>query len=132
MDKNIIITATVLSLIFGQGPPAGQTTSAKTGQNKPTEPPKMKPMEEALKNTKEIPGLITLYQDTTSGKLYMLIKKDNLDKEYIHFIYGANGHNNTGITRGWPYYSKVIKLKKYFTRIAVSYTHLTLTTICSV
>ena len=117
MDKNIIITATVLSLIFGQGPPAGQTTGAKTGQNKPTEPPKMKPMEEALKNTKEIPGLITLYQDTTSGKLYMLIKKDNLDKEYIHFIYGANGHNNTGITRGWPYYSKVIKLKKYFTRI---------------
>ena len=88
MDKNIIITATVLSLIFGQGPPAGQTTGAKTGQNKPTEPPKMKPMEEALKNTKEIPGLITLYQDTTGGKLYMLIKKTTLIKN-IYTLYMA-------------------------------------------
>ena len=61
MVKNIAITATAFSLILGQAPPTGQTVGAKPGQNKPAEPPKMKPMEEALKNTKEIPGLITLY-----------------------------------------------------------------------
>jgi len=47
MFKTIVITATALSLIFGQDPTAGQTTGATTGQNKPAEPPKMKPMEEA-------------------------------------------------------------------------------------
>ena len=50
MFKTIIITATALSLTFGQAPTAGQTTDATTGQNKPAEPPKMNPMEEALKN----------------------------------------------------------------------------------
>ena len=73
MFKTIVITATALSLIFGQDPAAGQTTGATTGQNKPAEPPKMKPMEEALKNKKEIPGLFTLYQDTINGKLFMLV-----------------------------------------------------------
>ena len=49
--------------------------------------PKKKTMEEALKNTIEKAGLFNLYQDTTSGKTYMLIKKTQLGKEFIHFVF---------------------------------------------
>ena len=117
MFKTIVITATALSLIFGQDPAAGQTTGATTGQNKPAEPPKMKPMEEALKNKKEIPGLFTLYQDTTNGKLFMLVKKEQIGKEYVHFIHGLNGQLNAGVFKGSYRGSTVITLKQYFNRI---------------
>ena len=54
-------------------------------------------MEEALKNTKEIPGLVSMHQDTTNGKLFMVINKDQLDKEYIHFVHYLNGTVNAGV-----------------------------------
>ena len=117
MFKTIVITVTALSFIFVQDPTVGQTTGATTGQNKPAEPPKMKPMEEALKNKKEIPGLFTLYQDTTNGKLFMLVKKEQIGKEYVHFIHGLNGQLNAGVFKGSYRGSTVITLKQYFNRI---------------
>ena len=116
MVKFFSIAFTAISLTVAQAPDGGQPKSEDI-QNKPTKPTKKISMEEAKKNTVEMPGLITLYQDTTNGKMYMLIKKEQLDKEYIHFVYGKNGQNNTGVNRGWPYSSKVIKLKRYFTRV---------------
>ena len=84
---------------------------------KPPEKQKKKTMEEALKNTKEIPGLFTIYQDSTNGKLYMLIAKEQLDKEYIHFVHGLNGQLNAGVFKGSYRGSKIIKLNRYFNRV---------------
>jgi len=117
MVRTLIIISTLVVHIFAQPAANPNQPPPGGGQQKPAEPPKKKSMEEALKNKKEIPGFFTLYQDTTNGKLFMLVKKEQLNKEYIHFVYGADGHNNAGVARGWPYYSRVIKLKKYFTRI---------------
>ena len=109
----ILMTA----FVFGQEPNPDQATSAGAAPGKTPAPPKKKTMEEALKNTKEIPGLITMYQDTTNGKLYMLIKKDQLDKEYIHFVHRLNGSVNAGVFKGWYDDPRVIKLHRYFNRI---------------
>ena len=116
MVKFFLIVFISISSMVAQAPDAGQPKPEDI-QNKSTKPIKKISMEEAKKNTVEMPGLITLLQDTTNGKMYMLIKKEQLDKEYIHFVYGKNGQNNTGVNRGWPYSSKVIKFKRYFTRI---------------
>ena len=72
----------ISSLLYSQEAKAeeGKPTHAK--QPKAIEKPKKKTMEEALKNTIEKAGLFNLYQDTTSGKTYMLIKKDQLEKEF--------------------------------------------------
>ncbi len=37
------------------------------------------------KSSKKIEGLFTIFQDTVSGNLKMLIKKNQLDKDYIYF-----------------------------------------------
>ena len=89
----MIFTTLVLMLTFSfaQDPTTGQTPTVTVGDPKPAEPPKKKTMEEALKDKKEIPGLFTLYQDTTNGKLSMLIKKDQIGQEFIHFVHGLNG-----------------------------------------
>ena len=152
MVRTLIVISTLVVHIFAQPPANPNQPPPGGGQQKPAEPPKKKSMEEALKNKKEIPGFFTLYQDTTSGKLFMLVKKDQLNKEYIHFVHGLNGQLNAGVFKGSYGGAKVIKLNRYFNRIefevqnnalyfdpenplhrsadanAVSYTHLTLPT----
>ena len=87
MVKYFILASMISSLLYSQEAKAEEKpTPAK--QPKATEKPKKKTMEEALKNTIEKAGLFNLYQDTTSGKTYMLIKKDQLEKEFIHFVHG--------------------------------------------
>tara|TARA_B110000438_G_scaffold65133_1_gene65724 strand:+ start:2654 stop:5197 length:2544 start_codon:yes stop_codon:yes gene_type:complete len=103
------------SMVAQNQPPLSQP--GVVGQIKPQEAPKKKSMEEALKNKKEITGLFTLYQDTTSGKLFMLVKKDQVNKEYIHFVHGVNGQINAGVFKGNYRGSRVVKLVRYFNRI---------------
>jgi len=116
MIKFFITTLTGFSILLGQAEIPNPTASAGTPQQT-TPPSKKKTMEEALKDKKEIQGLFTLYQDTTSGKVSMLIKKDQLGKEFIHFVHGVNGHLNAGVFKGNYRGARVIKLNKYFNRV---------------
>ena len=117
MVRTLIVISTLVVHIFAQPAANPNQPPPGGGQQKPAEPPKKKSMEEALKNKKEIPGFFTLYQDTTSGKLFMLVKKDQLNKEYIHFVHGLNGQLNAGVFKGSYGGAKVIKLNRYFNRI---------------
>ena len=47
----------------------------------------------------------------------MLIKKDQLNREYIHFVHGLNGQLNAGVFKGSYRGAKIFKLKKYFNRV---------------
>ena len=87
-----------------------------SGHKKPS-PPKIKNMEEGLKGKKEIPGLITLYQDTATGKMSMVLKNDQLGKEFIYFVHARDGQRNSGVLRGVYRGSKIITLNRYFNRI---------------
>ena len=107
----------IFTFSFAQDSAGGQTPTAKAGKIKPAEAPKKKSMEEALKNKKEIAGLFTLYQDTTNGKLSMLIAKEQLEKEFIHFVHGLNGQINAGVLKGGYRGARVMKLNRYFNRI---------------
>ena len=99
--KTLYITLVLIfTFSFSQDSAGGQTPEATAGKIKPAEAPKKKSMEEALKNKKEIAGLFTLYQDTTNGKLSMLIAKEQLEKEFIHFVHGLNGQINAGVLKG--------------------------------
>lgn len=74
-------------------------------------------IKDLVKATKAYEGLFTFYQDTTSGKLYMEIKKDQIDKEFIHFAYMENGVLDAGVFKGAYRGSKIFRIKKYFNRI---------------
>ena len=118
MQKFFLTIIFLYSFSFTQPPGEGVGGKGKETQDKPSsETQKKKTMEEALKNKKEIPGYFTMYQDTVSGKLFMLIKKDQIDQEYIHFVHGLNGQVNTGIIKGSYSRARVIKLNRYFNRV---------------
>ncbi|MCS6903793.1 MAG: zinc-dependent metalloprotease [Bacteroidia bacterium] len=74
-------------------------------------------IEEKIKSCRAYKGLFTLYQDTINGTTYMLIKKEQLEKEYIYFCYVENGIVETGHFRGNFRDNKIFKLSRYFDRI---------------
>ena len=115
MKKKSLLYILALSFLVSQNLTENKPPEGAPG--KPPVPPKKKTMEEALKNKKEIEGLFTLYQDLENGKLYMLIKEDQLGKEFIHFVHGLNGQLNAGVFKGNYRGSRIFKLMRYFNRI---------------
>ncbi|MBU2930230.1 zinc-dependent metalloprotease [Winogradskyella psychrotolerans] len=80
-------------------------------------PKKEKSIKELTKSSKKIEGLFTMYRDTITGALQMVICEDHLDKEFIHFNQISNGVIDAGRFRGAYGGSKVFKVKKYYDKI---------------
>lgn len=77
----------------------------------------IKSITEVTKKCKKIDGLFTFYQDSTSGTTYMLIKKEQLNAEYIYTAQTSDGITTVGHFRGGYRESRIITLKKYFNKI---------------
>lgn len=110
MKKLSILTACVLI-----------AAGAYAKKKKPVEPPKPSvpkvTIAEKTKACKKQEGLFTLYQDTTNGALYMLVKKDQLNQTFIYFSYTENGVVGAGHFRGSFRDNMVFSIKRYFDRI---------------
>lgn len=52
---------------------------------------KEKSIEDLTKSSEKIEGLFTIYRDTISGSIKMLISDKHLDKEYIYFNQISDG-----------------------------------------
>ena len=102
--------------IKGQDGCKQQDKNACTSESK-MRPKKDKTIEELTKNSKKIEGLFTLYQNTETGALQMLISKDHLNKEYIYFSQYANGVLDAGRVSGMYRSSKVFRVRKHFNKI---------------
>ncbi len=91
----------------------GDTEAAKTAPKKDKE----KTIADLTKSSKKIEGLFTMYQDTITGSLQMLISEDQIDKEFIHFSQVKDGAVEIGLFRGAYQGSSVFKIQKYFNKI---------------
>ncbi|HEY4613342.1 MAG TPA: zinc-dependent metalloprotease [Bacteroidota bacterium] len=99
---------------------AGCASGAKTMQDaKPAaqQSTGTKTIKEVVKSSKKYDGLLTLFQDSTDGSIHMLIKKDQLNKEYIYFSSIVNGIVDVGQFRGGYRDNKIFSVRKYFNRI---------------
>ena len=76
-----------------------------------------KTIKEIIKPTKLSDGLFAMYQDTAIGTVYMKIKKEQLNKEYIYFNYAENGVVSAGAFKGSFRDNEVFSIRKYFDRI---------------
>lgn len=72
---------------------------------------------EKVKSSRKIEGLFTLYQDSTKGNLMMIIRGDQIDKEFIHFAHSLNGIVEAGHFKGAYRGSKIFSIRKYFNKI---------------
>jgi len=82
---------------------------------------KEKSFEEVTKKSKLIEGLFDIYQDTISGKIQILIKDEQLNKDFIYGSQIADGVVQAGGFRGQYNQEKIINFKKFFDRIEISF-----------
>lgn len=84
---------------------------------KPAPKSKEKSIKDLTKKSEKIEGLFTIYRDTLTGTLQMLITEDQLGKEFIHFNQVSNGVTDARRFRGAYGGSKVFKVKKHYNKI---------------
>ncbi|WP_298342533.1 zinc-dependent metalloprotease [uncultured Algibacter sp.] len=117
----LILTALLFMLPHGVDAQKKKKKKKKSNTEVVTTPPKKSPkktIKSLTKSSKEIDGLFTIYQDTITGSIQMVISEDQLEKEFIHFAQIADGVMDAGrINRGSYRGSKIFKLKKYFNKI---------------
>ena len=68
-------------------------------------------------SSRKIEGMFTFFQDTVNGSVQMLIKENQLNKEYIHFVHSLDGVVDVGYFRGAYKSSKIFEIRKYFNRL---------------
>ena len=96
--------------LFSQEKPETSTEKPDTTKQKIT-------LESLTKSSKTFKGMFEFYQDTLNGSLQMLIKKDQLNKEFIHFVHTLDGVVDVGHFRGAYKSSKIFEIRKYFNRV---------------
>ncbi|MFK7905941.1 MAG: zinc-dependent metalloprotease, partial [Chitinophagales bacterium] len=89
----------------------GSKTDFKKDDNKP------KPIGEITKKCIVYDGMFPIYQDSMTGKAYLKITQNQLEKEYIHFSFIEDGVLDAGNFRGAYQDSKIFKPSKYFNKI---------------
>lgn len=117
-----LFSLAILTLAFlaPQNIEAQRKKKKKSKTETPAPPPKKskeKKIKDLIKSSKEIDGLFKVYQDTLTGTTQMLIKEDQIDKEFIHFNQVADGVLDAGRFRGAFGRAKVFKVKKHFNKI---------------
>lgn len=62
-------------------------------------------------------GLFTVYQDTTSGSLHMLVPKSKVGKEFIYFTHAVDAPVTAGRFRGAFGSNNVFTIRRHFNRV---------------
>lgn len=120
MKKSIIYSLAICVSIAGISQPSYAKRKKKDTPPPAAEAPKKdakKSIKEVTKPTKAKEGLFTLYQDTTNGSVYMKIRKDQLNKEFVYFNYSENGAVSAGFFKGSFRDNEVFSIKKYYDKI---------------
>ncbi len=74
---------------------------------------------EITENSDRFDGLFTLYRDRESGKTYLEIGAEQLDREYIYIAVSTDGVVEGGTFRGNYRDNRVLSLSRHFDRIEI-------------
>ena len=122
--RNVLRLLSLAFVVFAfMAPQNLEAQRKKKNKKSKTEVPAAKPkskeksIKDLTKSSKKIEGLFTMYRDTITGALQMVISDEHLDKDYIHFNQVSNGVVDAGRFRGAYGGSKVFKVKKFYDKI---------------
>lgn len=93
------------------GAPAPESPTPRKDGDEP------KTIAEVTKTSVPTEGLFTLYRDTISGKTHMVVRPDQLDREYVYFAHTVDGVVDAGHFRGNFRDNKVVSVRRDFDRV---------------
>ncbi|MDH3245167.1 MAG: zinc-dependent metalloprotease [Saprospiraceae bacterium] len=97
-----------------------QKDSSEVSAESKKDSSKTKSIADVIEKCQKYEGLFTMYQDTTNGKTYLLITKDQLGTEFLHFYHVENGSLNAGWLKGFYGSESLLKFDRYFDRIEIT------------
>jgi hypothetical protein len=110
-----LCTCLFLAAFALAGPVAAQSPGAAAKEAKEEKP---KTIAELVADSDRVDGLFTLFRDRKTGQVRMLVRRDQLDKEFIYFAQSSNGLPQVGfIVRGTYLVNDVITLHRHFDRV---------------
>ncbi len=109
----IVLAMALLTLPFLHGADC-RAADADDGDSKEH---KIKSLKSVSEECTAYPGLFTMFQHPTSGKVYLLVKKEQLGQEFIHFSYIEDGVVDAGHFRGNYRGARVFSIERYFDRL---------------
>ena len=87
-------------LLVAKNPKQLELSQAK--QAKESKQSEFKPFDQVVKNTSPVKGLFALYQNKETGKIYLEIKPEQLNKNYLSTMTMESGIGERGIYSGMP------------------------------
>ena len=87
-------------------------------KGKKDEKPK-KTLEEKVADYELIEGLFNFYRDPENGSMFMAVRADQLDREFVYFSYAENGVVAARAFRGAYRDQAILKFRKYFDRLEI-------------
>lgn len=114
--KNIAgrpLVALCTALLFA----SGYSLQAHAADNGTPDEDKEKTIAEVTANSDRQDGLFALYTDRKDGSLYMAIKPEQLDREYIYFAHATNGPVEAGYFRGAYIGNSIFSLRRHYSRV---------------
>jgi len=122
ISSNLISVFFVLATLLGSYGAYSQKKNKESKKHRKEQVSKSKSkkgktIRELTKKSEKLEGLFTVYRDTTTGKTKILIREEQIGKEYIYFSQVRDGVLDAGIFRGAYGRSKVFKIVKYFDKI---------------
>lgn len=117
---NLLLVGTLscsFSNVFAQKKKKNAPVSPTIAAQPPKVDDKKVTIDSKIKACKPFKGLFELYQDTSNGSVLMLIKEEQLSKEYIYFSYSENGLARAGLNKGSFRQNKVFSISRYYDRI---------------
>ncbi len=82
--------------------PPGFSPCVRGAREESDEEGQLKRFEEVVKDAEKLEGLFTVYRQDKKGKLYLEIKPEQLDKNYLGVITLSTGIGEAGILKGMP------------------------------
>jgi len=76
-----------------------------------------KTIAELTAESDRVDGLFTLFRHRKTGKLHMLIRADQLDREFIYVAQSQNGAVQSGYVRGLYLVNDVVSVRRHYDRI---------------
>ncbi len=122
--RSLLVSLSVLSLACASNTvnsttPAPASAQGAAGRAKPggDKPAPTKTVAELTKSSTKYPGLFTIYQDSVTGALQMVVRKDQIGKDYIYFSVTDEGALPAGSFRGAFGPNDVFAVRKNFNKI---------------
>jgi hypothetical protein len=97
----------------GTGPGGGTQSAAASGGPAAQK----KTIASVTRGHRMMDGLFTVYQDTASGSLHMLVPKDRIGREFIYFTHAVDAPVASGRFRGAFGSNNVFTIRKHFNRL---------------